>query len=176
MKQNKTIPSAISVLCSDVREYSCLFSQYRQQLKGHDFCTSYQEATNDPVQAIESLKEMNNCLCHIVNNTTDLQQVLSLNDECPPEQIKEANDNLVDLAGTSDCVNRRVHLLSDPDKLLIDIHKIFMKNLTALNTSIIEYNQNRTNILYSLQQALDVYNEFHVYLGEKGVIKGRSIT
>jgi hypothetical protein len=170
MKQNKTIVNAISVLRSDIREYSYLFSQYRQQLMGYDFCTPYQEATDNPVQADKSLIEMNNCLYSIVSNTLKVKQVLSLNDEYPPEQIKEANENLVDLAGTSDFVHRRIRQLSNPDKSLIGIHNIFMENLTILKTSIIEFNKNRTNTLYSFQQALEVYNEFQICLWDNYVI------
>jgi len=153
-----TLTKAILTLLSDVKDYSRLFDQYRQYLVGNDLSNHKQEATNSPSQATESLKELNNCLYRIVNDVINLNQILNLNREYSIEQINEANNNLIDLAGTSDSVNKRFYRLNNPNKLLVDIHKDFLENLSTLNTSIVEYNKDHENTLYLLSQALNIFN------------------
>jgi hypothetical protein len=156
MDSDNTIVGLISNFRLSIREYYTLFDQYRQYLKGHDFIDCLQESTSEPSKALESLQEMNTCLQRIKNNSVKLIHALNLNLSYTSDQLSEANNNLLEIAGYFDTVNRRIYLLNAPDALLTAIHKGFIDNLTALNSSIIEYNKNQTGGLYTILQALEV--------------------
>ena len=153
-----TIVTLISNLLLSIREYNRLFGQYRQQLKGYDLESPLQEPASDPSQAASSLQEMNACLHRITNDSTRLIHNLNLNPEYTQQQLAEANNSLIEAAGICDFVNKRIYLLNDPDDLLIEIHKGFIDNLTALNASIVQCNNNQINKLYTIPQALEVFN------------------
>ena len=154
----KELVKAISTLLVNIKKYSEFFNNYRQQQKGYDLQNRYQEATHIPNQARESLKNLNDCLYHIKNDIIILKQILILNKKYPNVQINEANSYLIDLAGMCDSVNRRFHRLDNPDKLLLDVHNDFIPSLADLNSSIMEYNKNKTNLLFLLSEALEIFN------------------
>jgi chromosome segregation ATPase len=156
--EKTTIIGFISNLLSDIREYNKLFDQYRQQLKGYDLKDHLQELTSDLSQATNFLQEMTTCLYRILNDSIRLIHTLNLNLGYTSQQITEANNNLIDIAGTCDSVNKRIHKLNDPNDLLVEIHKGFIDNLTTLNSSIVQYNNNQINKLYTIPQALEVFN------------------
>ena len=154
----KELVKAISTLLVDIKKYSEIFNKYRQQQKGYDLQNRYQEVTHTPNQARESLEDLKDCLYRIINDMIILKQILILNKEYPIEQINEANNNLIDFAGMCDLVNRRFHILDSSDKLPVEVHNDFTTGLADLNSSIIEYNKNKTNVLFPLPEALDIFN------------------
>jgi hypothetical protein len=110
-----------------------------------------QEPTNDPVQADKKLKELQNCLLNINKNSIALEQILNLNEEYSMDKIKIANDYLFDLAAASNLVHKRIHLLNEPDQLLIFNHSKFIEIFNNLNESIVKYNKNKVNTLFILK-------------------------
>jgi archaellum component FlaC len=145
---------AFSTLRKDVYEYYWTFDRYRQQLIGNDL--SFQESTNDPVGAKESLKDLKFCFCQIKNDIIILGRILNANHEYSLDEISNYNNNIVDISELYDSVNRRFHILKDQDELLVGIHNGFLESLAELNTLINKYNENRNNKLYSIPQALDL--------------------
>jgi len=172
LKEQKetSLINAISALRGDIYKYDRIFDQYRHYLMGYDFPMLIQKATDDsdaiwengddPQAALEALQKLNECLPCIVNEVQNIKQILGLNAEYTIEQINEINTLMVNAAGSINLVNFRIHLLSDPDQFLVNIHHDFIGCLADFNDSIIAYNKRRKNKLYTVKQARRIFNRY----------------
>ena len=69
----------------------------------------------------------------------EIKKLLAMNKTYSKEKVDFLNSCVIDLISTSDLVNKRIHLLKDPDKLLLKINRRFMKELYTLDSSIKKY-------------------------------------
>jgi hypothetical protein len=148
-----------------VKEYSDIFNKYRSLLQESDLPlikSNHLEEAEETVlrtsKAKEVLHDLNECLLRITKDIMKLQSILRQNYAYSQDQIDIANSNFVDLAGVSSMVNTRYSQLSNKDILLSEIHSDFLTDLQLLNQSIIEYNQDKTNHIYTIPEAVEIFN------------------
>ena len=145
-------------LAAGVRDFNRLFGQYIQFVQGDVFQAVDRDSTKDSVRAKECLNDMSQCLLRVTNDCIKLRKCLGLGLSYSDEEVKEVNNNIVDLVGTWDQVEARFNNLSNPSDVLSGVFFDFQRTLREFSSSIDAYNLNiRSGTqLCSVRQALGI--------------------
>ncbi|GHV75144.1 hypothetical protein AGMMS49940_24460 [Spirochaetia bacterium] len=119
-------------------------------------------STNESVNILneddtKTLEKLNTCISRITNDIINRGKVLNRQYTYPLDEITKSNNKLVQLSGRCYSITGEFHSIDDPSELLTKIHNDFLTQIETLNSLIIEYNNNKENKLYGIQEALEIW-------------------